>query len=228
MTPLRPRHVFGHHFLSSLLRSECKDARSARPIAETAGLRGSGRSPGPGPPGAVQPRVFPQLARRGGRSPKISTISPSKRPRPAEEGGARLRFVRLSEHATAPTKGSSRAAGYDLYSAYDYTVPPMEKALVKTDIQIALPAGCYGRVAPRSGLAAKYFIDVGAGVIDEDYRGNIGVVLFNFGKEKFEVKKGDRIAQLICERIFYPEIEEVQGLDDTERGSGGFGSTGKN
>lgn len=104
----------------------------------------------------------------------------------------------------------------------------MEKTLVKTDIQIALPSGCYGRVAPRSGLAAKHFIDVGAGVIDEDYRGNLGVVLFNFGKEKFEVKKGDRIAQLICERIFYPEIEEVQVLDDTERGAGGFGSTGKN
>ncbi|XP_070279478.1 deoxyuridine 5'-triphosphate nucleotidohydrolase, mitochondrial isoform X2 [Myotis yumanensis] len=183
-------------------------------------------------------------------------VSPSKRPRPAEEGGLRLRFVRLSEHATAPTKGSARAAGYDLHSpcerswpqlgvlanpptpaeqmqpscphAYDYTIPPMEKTLVKTDIQIALPSGCYGRVAPRSGLAAKHFIDVGAGVIDEDYRGNLGVVLFNFGKEKFEVKKGDRIAQLICERIFYPEIEEVQALDDTERGSGGFGSTGKN
>ncbi|GAB5572482.1 deoxyuridine 5'-triphosphate nucleotidohydrolase [Prionailurus iriomotensis] len=168
------------------------------------------------------------------------TISPSKRARPAEDA-MRLRFVRLSEHATAPSKGSARAAGYDLYSAYDYTVPPMEKVLVKTDIQIALPSGCYGRVggshwprsvtcedAPRSGLAAKHFIDVGAGVIDEDYRGNVGVVLFNFGKEKFEVKKGDRIAQLICERIFYPEIEEVQVLDDTERGSGGFGSTGKN
>uniref|UniRef100_A0ABI7XSH3 Deoxyuridine 5'-triphosphate nucleotidohydrolase n=1 Tax=Felis catus TaxID=9685 RepID=A0ABI7XSH3_FELCA len=137
------------------------------------------------------------------------TISPSKRARPAEDA-MRLRFVRLSEHATAPSKGSARAAGYDLYSAYDYTVPPMEKVLVKTDIQIALPSGCYGRVAPRSGLAAKHFIDVGAGVIDEDYRGNVGVVLFNFGKEKFEVKKGDRIAQLICERIFYPEIEEVQ------------------
>ncbi|XP_038961577.1 deoxyuridine 5'-triphosphate nucleotidohydrolase isoform X12 [Rattus norvegicus] len=82
--------------------------------------------------------------------------------------------------------------------------------------------------APRSGLAVKHFIDVGAGVIDEDYRGNVGVVLFNFGKEKFEVKKGDRIAQLICERILYPDLEEVQTLDNTERGSGGFGSTGKN
>ncbi|XP_048190229.1 deoxyuridine 5'-triphosphate nucleotidohydrolase, mitochondrial-like [Perognathus longimembris pacificus] len=157
--------------------------------------------------------------------------SPCKRTQAAEEGDVRrLRFVRLWEHATAtaPTRASVRAAGYDLYSAYDYTIPPMEKALVKTDIQIALPSGCYGRVAPRSGLATKHFIDVRAGVIDEDYRGNVGVILFNFGKEKFEVKKGDRIAQLICERIFYPEIEEVQVLDDTERGSGGFGSTGKN
>ncbi|XP_063650156.1 deoxyuridine 5'-triphosphate nucleotidohydrolase, mitochondrial isoform X1 [Pan troglodytes] len=171
-------------------------------------------------------RVFRVEAwRTSGETP---AISPSKRARPAEEGSMQLRFARLSEHATAPTRGSARAAGYDLYSAYDYTIPPMEKAVVKTDIQIALPSGCYGRVAPRSGLAAKHFIDVGAGVIDEDYRGNVGVVLFNFGKEKFEVKKGDRIAQLICERIFYPEIEEVQDLDDTERGSGGFGSTGKN
>uniref|UniRef100_A0A2K6RLJ6 dUTPase-like domain-containing protein n=1 Tax=Rhinopithecus roxellana TaxID=61622 RepID=A0A2K6RLJ6_RHIRO len=67
-----------------------------------------------------------------------------------------------------------------------------------------------------------------AGVTDEDYRGNIGVVVFNFGKEKFEVKKGDQIAQLTCERILCAEIEEVQALDDTKRGSGGLGSTGKN
>ncbi|KAM5337812.1 deoxyuridine 5'-triphosphate nucleotidohydrolase, mitochondrial isoform 2-T2 [Glossophaga mutica] len=236
MTPLRPRHVLVYHFLSSLLRSMWKDAPSARTGAEAAALRRPGWLPDPAraPPGTAQPGAIPALSSarslsRGCRS-EIRTLSPSKRSRPAEEDGARLRlrFVRLSEHATAPTKGSARAAGYDLYSAYDYTVPPMEKALVKTDIQIALPAGCYGRVAPRSGLAAKHFIDVGAGVIDEDYRGNIGVVLFNFGKEKFEVKKGDRIAQLICERIYYPEIEEVQGLDDTDRGTGGFGSTGKN
>ncbi|NXB58513.1 DUT protein, partial [Struthidea cinerea] len=156
--------------------------------------------------------------------------SPSKRQKGSGPGEAstRLRFTKLSENAFAPSRGSARAAGYDLYSAYDCVIPPMEKAVVKTDIQIALPSGCYGRVAPRSGLAAKHFIDVGAGVIDEDYRGNVGVVLFNFGKETFEVKKGDRIAQLICERIYYPELEEVEALDDTERGEGGFGSTGKN
>nr|XP_014345313.1 PREDICTED: deoxyuridine 5'-triphosphate nucleotidohydrolase, mitochondrial [Latimeria chalumnae] len=67
-----------------------------------------------------------------------------------------------------------------------------------------------------------------AGVIDEDYRGNVGVVLFNFNKKSFEVKKGDRIAQLICEQIYYPELEEHETLDETDRGAGGFGSTGSN
>ncbi|NWS87434.1 PREDICTED: deoxyuridine 5'-triphosphate nucleotidohydrolase, mitochondrial [Sturnus vulgaris] len=163
-------------------------------------------------------------------SEAVPLPSPSKRQKGSGPGEAstRLRFTKLSENAFAPSRGSARSAGYDLYSAYDCVIPPMEKAVVKTDIQIALPSGCYGRVAPRSGLAAKHFIDVGAGVIDEDYRGNVGVVLFNFGKETFEVKKGDRIAQLICERIYYPELEEVEALDDTERGEGGFGSTGKN
>lgn len=114
------------------------------------------------------------------------------------------------------------------YSAYDYTIPAHGKQVAMTDIQIELPTGCYGRVAPRSGLAAKNFIDVGAGVIDEDYRGNVGVVLFNHADVPFEVKKGDRIAQLICEQIFYPQIVEVQELGETARGAGGFGSTGTN
>ncbi|XP_035671546.1 deoxyuridine 5'-triphosphate nucleotidohydrolase-like [Branchiostoma floridae] len=139
-----------------------------------------------------------------------------------------LRFAKMTEHAFAPTRGSKQAAGYDLYSAYDYTIPAQGKVLAKTDIQIALPEGCYGRVAPRSGLAHKNFIDVGAGVIDRDYRGNVGVIMFNFGKEEFKVNKGDRIAQLICERIFMPDLQEEETLDNTERGEGGFGSTGKN
>lgn len=113
-----------------------------------------------------------------------------------------------------------------MYSAYDYTIPAHGKQIVLTDIQVEVPHGCYGRVAPRSGLAAKHFIDVGAGVIDEDYRGNVGVVLFNHGSDAFEVKRGDRIAQLICEQIVYPQMEEVPSLSETVRGSGGFGSTG--
>ena len=133
----------------------------------------------------------------------------------------------MSEKATTPTRGSIRSAGHDLYSAYDYLVTAKGKALVKTDIQIQLPQGCYGRIAPRSGLAHGHFIDVGAGVIDPDYRGNVCVLLFNFGEEDFEVKTGDRIAQIILERIYFPTLEEVGTLDDTLRGAGGFGSTGK-
>ena len=77
-------------------------------------------------------------------------------------------------------------------------------------------------------MAAKHHIDIGAGVVDEDYRGNVGVVMFNHATDEFEVKKGDRIAQLVCEKIEYPELEECESLDETERGAGGFGSTGKN
>uniref|UniRef100_A0A1A9WM78 Deoxyuridine 5'-triphosphate nucleotidohydrolase n=1 Tax=Glossina brevipalpis TaxID=37001 RepID=A0A1A9WM78_9MUSC len=137
-----------------------------------------------------------------------------------------LRWAKLTEHALAPVRGSERAAGLDLRSAYDLKVPARGKALVKTDLQIEVPNGSYGRVAPRSGLAWKNFIDVGAGVIDEDYRGNLGVVLFNHSDNDFEIKRGDRIAQLICERIFYPELEQVDKLEETQRGQGGFGSTG--
>lgn len=105
-------------------------------------------------------------------------------------------------------------------------MPARGKELVKTDIQIEVPYGTYGRVAPRSGLAWKNFIDVGAGVIDQDYRGNVGVILFNHSDVAFEVKKGDRIAQLICECITYPKVVEAESLTDTVRGAGGFGSTG--
>nr|XP_022296208.1 deoxyuridine 5'-triphosphate nucleotidohydrolase, mitochondrial-like isoform X3 [Crassostrea virginica] len=124
-----------------------------------------------------------------------------------------LKFAKLSENATTPTRGSSQAAGYDLYSAYDYKIPARGKIVAKTDIQIALPDGCYGRIA---------------GVVDQDYRGNVGVVMFNFAENEFEVKKGDRIAQLICEKIFTPELQECKTLEETDRGAGGFGSTGTN
>jgi len=139
-----------------------------------------------------------------------------------------LQVAKLSEHATIPTRGSSSAAGYDLYSAVDVTIPARGKGLVKTDIQVKVPHGTYGRVAPRSGLAWKQHIDIGAGVVDEDYRGNVGVVMFNHAENEFVVKKGDRVAQLVCEKIAYPDIEILDTLDETVRGEGGFGSTGTN
>ena len=95
-----------------------------------------------------------------------------------------------------------------------------------TDIQIAIPNGCYGRIAPRSGLAYKHFIDVGAGVIDHDYRGNIGVLLFNFGMKDYHIAKNDRIGQIILERIFMPQVQECVHLDETNRNESGFGSSG--
>ncbi|TMW59987.1 hypothetical protein Poli38472_000029 [Pythium oligandrum] len=137
-----------------------------------------------------------------------------------------LRVKKLTELAIIPTRGSALAAGYDLSSAYDAVIPARGKGLVKTDLAIAVPHGCYARVAPRSGLALKKFIDTGAGVIDEDYRGNVGVVLFNHAEEDFVVSRGDRIAQLIIEKIEYADIDVVDEIDETERGAGGFGSTG--
>ena len=95
-----------------------------------------------------------------------------------------------------------------------------------TGISISFPAGLYARIAPRSGLALKKFIDVGAGVVDADYRGEVGVVLFNHGDQDFQVNMGDRIAQLILERIDTPPVVEVSGLGEIVRGSSGFGSTG--
>ena len=94
-------------------------------------------------------------------------------------------------------------------SAYEATVPAGRQALIKTDLSIAIPPNTYARIAPRSGLAVKKMIDVGAGVVDYDYRGPVGVVLFNHGSEDFKVNKGDRVAQLILERICMADIEEV-------------------
>ena len=85
---------------------------------------------------------------------------------------------------------------------------------------------CYGRIAPRSGLAWKKHVDIGAGVIDADSRGNVGVVMFNHAEEDLVVNRGDRVAQLVLERICIADVLEVDELDETERGEGGFGSTG--
>eukprot|EP00759_Apiculatamorpha_spiralis_P014872 PhF_6_TR21651/c1_g1_i1/m.30837/K01520/dut, DUT; dUTP pyrophosphatase len=137
-----------------------------------------------------------------------------------------LRVVRLSAAAVLPTRASVGAAGYDLCSAKDLVIPARGKAIIPTDLSIAVPHGTYGRVAPRSGLAAKHHIDVGAGVIDEDYRGNVGVVLFNHSEVDFPIKVGDRVAQLVLEQILTPDVVEVTSLEDTARGAGGFGSTG--
>ena len=137
-----------------------------------------------------------------------------------------VKVKRLCNNARLPVRGSTRAAGYDLAAAQSAVVPARGKLLVKTGLSMSMPSGCYGRIAPRSGLALKKFIDVGAGVIDEDYRGEIGVVLFNFGNDDFEVNMGDKVAQLIFEKIKTPEVVETDSLEETGRGDRGYGSTG--
>ena len=136
-----------------------------------------------------------------------------------------LRVKLLSEHAKAPTRASAGAAGYDLYAAENaeiWSVP----TVVKTNVAVAIPPTHYGRVCSRSGLSAKHGIEVGAGVIDSDYRGDIGVVLYNHSPRLLKVKKGDRIAQLVLHRIDTPDVVVVTDLETTTRGAGGFGSTG--
>lgn len=132
----------------------------------------------------------------------------------------------LNENATIPTYGSERAAGMDLYAAFAETIPAGQHRIIKTGIAVKIPDFHYGRIAPRSGLAYKKGIDVFAGVIDNDYRGEIGVILYNSGNEPFIVAQGDRIAQMIITPYTHTVPELVTELDDTERGSGGFGSTG--
>mmetsp|Transcript_12146 Transcript_12146/g.36611 ORF Transcript_12146/g.36611 Transcript_12146/m.36611 type:complete len:203 (+) Transcript_12146:117-725(+) len=140
---------------------------------------------------------------------------------------AQLFVKRLSDKAVLPAKGSELSAGWDLAAAEASVVPARGKALVKTDLAIATPEDCYARIAPRSGLAWKKSIDVGAGVVDADYRGNVGVILFNFSDEDFQVHAGDRVAQLILEKVHLDAtLTEVQELPETTRGAGGFGSTG--
>ena len=138
----------------------------------------------------------------------------------------RLLFKRLHPEARLPTRGSAGAAGLDLYAAERVTLAPGSRAAVRTGLAVAIPAGFYGRVAPRSGLAVRHGIDVLAGVIDSDYRGEILCALVNHGREPFEIEPGARIAQLVVEAIATPDPAWAEDLEETDRGAGGFGSTG--
>ena len=126
-----------------------------------------------------------------------------------------------------PARSTEGAAGYDLYSVEDKMIYQGGRDAISVGICIQVPPGTYGRIAPRSGLAVKHGIDVLAGVVDEDYRGVVKVVLVNHGDEDFLVNVGDRVAQLVIEKIATPEIKHVISFDEeTQRGEGGFGSTG--
>jgi dUTP pyrophosphatase len=133
----------------------------------------------------------------------------------------------LSGDGRLPVKANASDAGYDLFSAKAYEVGPWSWVKVDTDIAIAVPFGTYGRVAPRSGLAAKYGIHINAGVVDYGYRGPVGVILCNMSDNPFVIQKGDRIAQLVLEKIDNnATVVQVDNFQQTDRGAAGFGSSG--
>jgi dUTP pyrophosphatase len=141
-----------------------------------------------------------------------------------------VRFRRLSGTARPPTRAHDGDAGYDLHAAEPALLEPGERASVGTGIAVAIPAGHAGLVLPRSGLAARHGISVvnAPGLIDAGYRGEVRVLLLNTDRERsFEVTAGDRIAQLLVVRVEGPQLEEAAKLDETGRGRGGFGSTGR-
>jgi dUTP pyrophosphatase len=141
-----------------------------------------------------------------------------------------LKITRLAHGAGLPLPAyeSEGAAGLDLRAAEACEIPAGGRALVPTGLSIALPRGFEGQVRPRSGLAAKHGVTVlnAPGTIDSDYRGEVKVILVNFGDASFAIARGDRIAQLIVAPVTRVAVEETASLDGTLRGSGGFGSSG--
>lgn len=146
---------------------------------------------------------------------------------------AQVKIKKLDPNATIPTSGSAFAAGYDLYACLsgdgEVTIPAHHTVMVPTGIAVALPGGTFGGVFARSGLASREGLRPAncVGVVDSDYRGEIRVGLHNLSAEPYTVQPGERIAQMIIMPYFAPEIVEVASLSETDRGAGGFGSTGK-
>lgn len=135
--------------------------------------------------------------------------------------------VRLDDGALLPQRQTNGAVGYDMHSNENTMVEKGKRKLISTGVYMDIPPLLYGRIAPRSSLSVKKSIDIGAGVIDNDYRGEVKILIINNGYCDFEIEKGDRIAQIIFEQCGYPGIEQVEKLTSTVRNSGGFGSTGK-
>jgi len=138
-----------------------------------------------------------------------------------------IKIKLLSSTASVPSRGSKGSAGLDLACDHDFTLQPNERRLINTGIAITLPAGSWGEIKPRSGLAVKYGVDVMAGVIDQDYIGEVKVLLVNTGNRPLKCKAGERIAQMVVQNYISPNIIVVPELVETDRGGEGFGSTDK-
>ena len=148
----------------------------------------------------------------------------------SDEGAVAVRLTRLphGEGLALPAYATGGAAGMDVVSAEDVTIAPGARHAVATGLAVAIPAGYEIQVRPRSGLALKHGISVpnAPGTIDSDYRGELKVILINHGDEPFAIARGDRVAQLVLAPVIRAAWSEVAELDETQRGAGGFGSTG--
>lgn len=140
-----------------------------------------------------------------------------------------LKVLRIDKDLPLPKKGSTGSSGFDIFSSIDYVLKPFEFKAIPTGIAIELKRGYEAQIRPRSGLASKNGIGIlnSPGTIDSDYRGEIYVILFNFSKKRYRIKKGDRIAQLVISKVYDVKIKEVEKLKSTKRNSNGFGSTGR-
>lgn len=138
----------------------------------------------------------------------------------------KIEVTKLEVNATVPTRANTSDAGWDLYASESLSIDPNGKGLVSTKIAMAIPEGYVGLIWDRSGVAAKRGVHRFAGVIDSGYRGEIKVCLWNSSAETFVINEGDRIAQLLIQEVPALELVEVDSLDSTERGDGGFGSSG--
>ena len=139
---------------------------------------------------------------------------------------AELKCMKLTDTAKIPTRGSKESAGLDIYSDKSCSIKPGGRCLVSTGIAVSFNPGYVMRLVPRSGLTVKYGITVGAGVIDSDYRGEVKVVIYNLGGEDVYFESGDRVAQALLYTVDISDPVEVDTLSGSDRGTGGFGSTG--
>lgn len=140
----------------------------------------------------------------------------------------KLLIQKINENAIVPFQAHEGDAGMDLFSVDEVTLKPMERKLIHTGIKIQLPKNTEAQIRPRSGLALKNGITVlnTPGTIDEGYRGEIGIILINLGTEEFKVEEGMKVAQMVIKPTISIDVEEVIELTETDRGEGGFGSTG--
>jgi len=139
----------------------------------------------------------------------------------------KIKLKRLDKTLPLPKYQTEGSSGLDLYAREDCVIRPGDFKTIPTGISVEVPYGMEGQVRPRSGLASNSGVGIlnSPGTIDSDYRGEIKVILFNFSSEDFNVKRGDRIAQLVITSVVQVDLEEVESLEETDRNKGGFGST---